>query len=396
MIIAPKTRGFICTTSHPDGCAAHVQEQIDYVKSQPALDVERAPKKVLVIGSSTGYGLSSRIVPAFGGGADTLGIFFEKPPTDRKTASAGFYNSTAFEAAAHEAGLYAKSINGDAFSNELKQQAIDIIKRDLGQVDFVVYSLASPRRTDPDTGEVYSSCLKPIGQNYTSKNLNSDKKEVTEITIEGASDEEIAQTVKVMGGEDWELWMNALSEAGVLADGARTVAYSYIGPELTWPIYKEGTIGRAKIHLEESAARLNEKFGAGSAVVSVNKAVVTQASAAIPVVPLYISLLFKDMKERGLHEDTTEQIQRLFAEHFCSADGPTLDEGGRIRIDDWEMRDEVQKSVAEAWQQVNTENLEELGDFEGYQQGFLKLFGFGLAGVDYDAEADPMRELAEV
>lgn len=396
MIIEPKTRGFICVTSHPDGCEAHVREQIDYVKSQPRLDAACAPKKVLVLGSSTGYGLSSRIVPALGGGAATLGVFFEKPPTDRKTASPGFYNSSAFETAAGEDGLYAKSINGDAFSNEVKQQAIDVIKRDLGQVDMVIYSLASPRRTDPDTGEVYSSCLKPIGRSYTSKNLNSDKKEVTEITIDGASDEEIAQTIKVMGGEDWEMWMTALSDAGVLAEGARTVAYSYIGPELTWPIYKDGTIGRAKIHLEESAARLNEKFGVGSAVVSVNKAVVTQASAAIPVVPLYISLLFKDMKQRGIHEDTTEQIQRLFADHFCSADGPTLDEAGRIRIDDWEMRDEVQSAVGESWQQVTTENLEQLGDFEGYQRGFLKLFGFGLDGVDYAAEADPMRELAEV
>ena len=396
MIIEPKTRGFICTTAHPDGCEANVREQSAYVKSQPALDPERAPKKVLVVGSSTGYGLSSRIVPAFSGGADTLGIFFEKPPTDRKTASAGFYNSTAFEAAAAEAGLYAKSINGDAFSNELKQQAIDIIKRDLGQVDMVVYSLASPRRTDPNTGEVYSSCLKPIGQSYTNKNLNTDKKEVTEITLDGASEEEIANTVKVMGGEDWEMWINALSDAGVLAGGARTVAYSYIGPELTWPIYKDGTIGRAKIDLEQSAARLNEKFGAGSAVVSVNKAVVTQASSAIPVVPLYISLLFKDMKQRGLHEGTTEQIQRLFADHFCSADGPTLDEGGRIRIDDWEMRDDVQSTVGEAWDKVDNDNFDELGDFEGYQKDFLKLFGFGLDGVDYTAEADPIRELAEV
>lgn len=395
MIIEPKTRGFICTTSHPDGCEANVREQIAYVKSQPALDPERAPKKVLVVGSSTGYGLSSRIVPAFSGGADTLGIFFEKPPTERKTASAGFYNSTAFEAAAAEAGLYAKSINGDAFSNELKQQAIEIIKRDLGQVDMVVYSLASPRRTDPNTGEVYSSCLKPIGQSYTNKNLNTDKKEVTEITLDGASDEEIANTIKVMGGEDWEMWINALSDAGVLADGARTVAYSYIGPELTWPIYKEGTIGRAKIDLEQSAARLNEKFGAGSAVVSVNKAVVTQASSAIPVVPLYISLLFKDMKPRGLHEGTTEQIQRLFADHLCSAEGPTLDEDGRIRIDDWEMRADVQAAVGAAWEKVDNDNFDELGDFEGYRKDFLKLFGFGLDGVDYAAEADPMRALAE-
>lgn len=391
MIVQPKIRGFICTTAHPEGCAAHVKEQIAYAKSQPPL--VNAPKKVLVIGSSTGYGLSSRIVPAFSGGAATMGVFFEKPGAEGKTGSTGWYNSVAFEEAARAEGLYARSFNGDAFSKEIKAEVIEAIRADLGQVDFVVYSLASPRRTDPDTGETYKSCLKPIGQSYTAKNLNTDKKVVEPVTLEPASLEDIVHTVKVMGGEDWELWLNALAEAGVLAPGARTVAYSYIGPSLTWPIYRDGTIGRAKSHLEDSAARLNEKFGAGSAYVSVNKAVVTQASSAIPVVPLYISLLFKDMKQRGLHEGCIEQIQRLFQDHFCASEGPQVDEGGRIRIDDWEMREDVQSAVGQVWDQVTTENLDELGDFAGYQAEFLKLFGFGLTGVDYSLDTEPVRAM---
>lgn len=392
MIIQPKIRGFICTTSHPEGCAANVREQIEVVRANGEID--HGPKKVLVIGASTGYGLSSRIVPAFACGAATLGVFFEKPGTERKTGSAGWYNSTGFEAAAEEAGLYARSLNGDAFSHELKQQTIDTIKADLGQVDLVVYSLASPRRTDPDNGEVYRSCLKPIGQSYTNKNLNTDKAEIEEVTLDPANEEEIEQTTKVMGGEDWELWMSALSDAGVLAEGVKTVAYSYIGPELTWPIYKDGTIGRAKIHLEESAARLNQAHGAGSAYVSVNKAVVTQASSAIPVVPLYISILFKEMKARGIHEGCIEQIYRLFADHLYSASGPTVDDAGRIRVDDLEMGSEVQQAVGKVWDEVSTENLSDLTDFQGYQAEFLRLFGFGLEGVDYEAETDPIRELA--
>jgi enoyl-[acyl-carrier protein] reductase/trans-2-enoyl-CoA reductase (NAD+) len=391
MIIKPKTRGFICTTAHPDGCAAHVQQQIDVAKAAPAL--KNPPKNVLVIGSSTGYGLASRIVPAFSGGANTLGIFFEKPPTDRKTASAGWYNTAAFEAAAKAEGLYARSLNGDAFSDELKAQAIAEIKSAMDQVDCVIYSLASPRRVDPKDGTVYKSCLKPIGDTYTQKNVNTDKAEVTEIAIEPADEDEIAQTVKVMGGEDWELWIDALSEAGVLAEGATTVAYSYIGPELTWAVYKDGTIGRAKIHLEESCARIAEKLSAtgGRSFVSVNKAVVTQASSAIPVVPLYISILFKKMKEEGTHEDCIQQIQRLFADHLDAE--PTLDEAGRIRVDDWEMREAIQAHVAEIWPEITTENLRELSDFDSYQSNFLKLFGFGLPGVDYEAEADPMRDV---
>jgi len=391
MIIAPKVRGFICITAHPDGCAAHVQEQIDYVKSKGPL--QNAPKRVLVVGSSTGYGLASRIVSAFGGGASTVGVFFEKEPTDKKTASAGWYNTAAFEEAATKEGLYAKSFNGDAFSNEMKQQVIAAIKADLGQVDMIVYSLASPRRVDPNTGEIYKSVLKPTGETFTNKNLNTDKKEIETVSIEPANEDEIAQTIKVMGGEDWQLWIDALAEAGALAEGFKTVAYSYIGPELTWAIYTDGTIGRAKLHLEDTAKAMNARFGTGTAVVSVNKALVTQASSAIPVVPLYISLLYKVMKEKGLHEGCIEQIHRLFADHYGAANGPQLDDKGRIRIDDWEMREDVQAEVAKVWPAVTTETIDEVSDFAGYQQEFYRLFGFGLKGVDYDAEAEPLRPI---
>lgn len=389
MIISPKIRGFICTTAHPEGCAAHVQEQIDYVKSKPAL--ANCPKRVLVVGSSTGYGLASRIVPAFGGGAKTIGVFFEREGTEGKTATAGWYNSAAFENAAAKEGLYARSFNGDAFSTEMKTQVIDAIKADLGQVDMIIYSLASPRRTDPVTGEVYKSVLKPTGVTYTNKNLNTDKKEIETVTIEPASEDEIAQTVKVMGGEDWKLWIDAMQEAGVLAEGFKTVAYSYIGPELTWAIYTDGTIGRAKLHLEETAKEMNSSFGAGTAVVSVNKALVTQASSAIPVVPLYISILYKIMKAKGLHEGCIEQIHRLFADHYGADGGPRLDDKGRIRIDDWEMRPEVQAEIESIWAGVTTETIDDVSDFEGYQKEFYRLFGFGLSGVDYAAESDPVR-----
>ncbi len=391
MIISPKIRGFICTTAHPEGCAAHVQQQIDYVKSKPRL--ENAPKRVLVLGSSTGYGLASRIVPSFGGGASTIGVFFEREGTESKPASAGWYNSAAFEEAASRDGLYARSFNGDAFSDAMKHDVIAAIKNDLGQIDMVVYSLASPRRTDPATGEVYKSVLKPTGETYTNKNLNTDKKQVESITIEPASEEEIAHTVKVMGGEDWQLWIDAMAAAGVLADGFRTVAYSYIGPELTWAIYTDGTIGRAKQHLESTAAQLNAKFGAKTAIVSVNKALVTQASSAIPVVPLYISILYKVMKARGLHEGCIEQITRLFADHYGAQSGPTLDDSGRVRIDDWEMRPEVQAEVARVWETVTTESLDDETDFAGYQQEFYRLFGFGLPAIDYAAETNPVRAI---
>ncbi|NLT69858.1 MAG: trans-2-enoyl-CoA reductase family protein [Verrucomicrobiaceae bacterium] len=394
MIITPKIRGFICTTAHPEGCAANVRSQIYHVKAQPALT--NPPMKVLVIGASTGYGLASRIVPAFGGGAATIGVFFEKPGTETKTGSAGWYNSVAFEEAAAEAGLYAKSFNGDAFSREMKDEVIAAIRADLDDVDCIVYSLASPRRTDPTDGETYKSVLKPIGAPYTQKNVNTDTGVVNTVSIETASDDEIAHTVKVMGGEDWELWIDALAGAGVLADGFHTVAYSYIGPDLTYPIYTNGTIGRAKEHLEESAARMNARFGDATAYVSVNKALVTQASSAIPVVPLYISLLYKVMKEKDLHEGTIEQIQRLFSDHLASGNAPAVDERGRIRIDDWEMSEPVQEAVAAAWEKVTTENLSELSDFSGYKKEFLRLFGFGLEGVDYEKDTNTERSLPSI
>jgi len=394
MIITPKIRGFICTTSHPEGCAAHVQQQIDYVQAQPPL--KNPPKRVLVVGASTGYGLASRIVPAFGGGAATLGVFFEKEPTEKKSASAGWYNSAAFEEAAAAAGLYAKSFNGDAFSHEMKKLVIAAIQADLGQIDMIVYSLASPRRVDPDTGEIYKSCLKPTGETFTNKNLNTDKKEIESVTIEPANEDEIAQTVRVMGGEDWKLWIDALADAGVLAEGFKTVAYNYIGPEVTWAIYTDGTIGRAKLHLEKTAEDMNTRFGDKTALVSVNKALVTQASSAIPVVPLYISLLYKVMKSKGLHEGCIEQIQRLFADHYDASNGPTLDDKGRVRIDDWEMRADVQAEVAKVWNEVTTENLDALADFAGYRQEFHRLFGFGLPGIDYDAEVDPQRKIPSI
>ena len=387
MIVSPKIRGFICTTAHPEGCAKHVEEQISVVEDRG--EIVGGPKKVLVIGSSTGYGLSSRIAAAFGSKAATVGVFFERPGTEDKCATAGWYNTVAFEREAAAAGLYARSFNGDAFSDEVKQEVIAAIKEDLGQVDLVVYSLASPRRTDPKTGEVYKSVLKPIGEVYTNKTLNTGSGAVEEVTIPPAEGDDIDQTVKVMGGEDWEMWIDAMLKAGVLAEEVQTVAYSYIGPEVTWPIYKNGTIGKAKEDVERAQAALDKKLApiSGKAWVSVNKALVTQASSAIPVVPLYISLLYKAMKAAGNHEDTIEQMDRLLRERLYNGK-PQPDAAGRIRIDDWEMSPEIQTLVGGRWEQVNTGNLNELADFQGYQAGFLRLFGFGLEGVDYAAETD--------
>lgn len=388
MIVAPKIRGFICTTAHPTGCAKHIADQIAVVKSRGP--IANGPKKVLVVGSSTGYGLSSRIAAAFGSGAATMGVFFEKPGEAERCGTAGWYNSAAFENEAKAAGLYARSFNGDAFSDAMKATVIEAIKADLGQVDCVIYSLASPRRTHPKTGEVFKSVLKPIGSaSYTNKNLNTGNGVVNEVTIDPANEDEIAQTVAVMGGEDWEMWIDALQSAGVLAEGVQTVAYSYIGPEVTWPIYKNGTIGRAKEDLERVQRVLDGKLASlkGKAWVSVNKALVTQASSAIPVVPLYISLLYKAMKAEGTHEDCIEQMDRLFRERLYNGN-PQPDEAGRIRVDDWEMKPALQELVGKRWAEVNTENLAELGDFEGYQTSFLRLFGFGLEGVDYNAEVD--------
>jgi enoyl-[acyl-carrier protein] reductase/trans-2-enoyl-CoA reductase (NAD+) len=387
MIIAPKIRGFICTTAHPDGCAKHIAEQIAVVKNRGL--IENGPKRVLVLGSSTGYGLSSRIAAAFGANAATIGVAFERPGSVDSTATAGWYNTRAFELEAKAAGLYARSFNGDAFSDDVKKEVIAAVKADLGQVDLVIYSLASPRRTDPKTGEVYKSVLKPVGESYTNKNLNTTTGVVNEITIEPAANDDVAQTVAVMGGQDWEMWTDALLEAGVLAEGVQTVAYSYIGPSMTWPIYKNGTIGKAKEDLERVQRVLDAKLAPirGKAWVSVNKALVTQASSAIPVVPLYISLLYQVMKDEGTHEDTIEQMDRMLRERLYNGN-PQPDDAGRIRVDDWEMTPQVQEIVAERWEKVNTENFQEFGDFAGYQSSFLRLFGFGLAGVDYAADTD--------
>lgn len=394
MIIKPKFRGFICTTAHPEGCAQNVKEQIAYVKSQGKVE---GPRNVLVIGASTGYGLASRIVATFGAGAKTIGVFFEKEAAGSRTATAGWYNTAAFEQAAHEEGYYATSINGDAFSNEIKQQTIEKIRNDLGEVDLVVYSLASPKRVHPDTGELFSSVIKPVGEAYTNKTVDFHSAEVNEVTIEPATEEEIEQTIAVMGGDDWERWMKALKEAGVLAEGVVTVAYSYIGPQITHSIYREGTIGRAKDDLEATAEKLTHLLEeeAGQAYVSVNKALVTQSSSAIPVVPLYISLLFKVMKEKGLHEGTIEQMYRLFAQRLYtgSAADLSLDEQNRIRIDDWEMKEEVQDAVAKLWNQVETGNIRDISDIEAFRQDFFRLFGFEFPQIDYNEEVDAERSI---
>lgn len=389
MIIKPKVRGFVCVTAHPDGCAAHIQEWINYVKAQAPIN--DGPKKVLVIGSSTGYGLASRITAAFGSGASTLGVFFDRPSEEGRPATPGWYNTIAFTKAAREAGLYAKNIMGDAFSDDIKRQVLETIKADLGQVDLVVYSLASPRRTHPKTGATHRSCLKPVGAPYTNKTVDTDKGIVSEITIDPASPEEVADTVAVMGGEDWEMWMDALAAAGLLAPGAQSVAYSYIGPEVTWAIYKNGTIGMAKNDLERAAKAIDAKLKAtgGRAFISVNKALVTQASSAIPVVPLYISILYKIMKEAGTHEGCIEQMHRLFATQMYNGRTPQFDEAGRARVDDWEMRPEIQAAVSKIWPGVTTENLATETDIAGYRSEFLKLFGFGVDGVDYEADTEP-------
>jgi enoyl-[acyl-carrier protein] reductase / trans-2-enoyl-CoA reductase (NAD+) len=390
MIIKPKVRGFVCVTAHPQGCAAHVHEWIDYVKAHAP--IKHGPKKVLVLGASTGYGLASRITAAFGSGAATLGVFFERPSEEGRPATPGWYNTIGFTHAAHAAGLYARNINGDAFSNEIKQQTLAAIRADLGQVDLVVYSLASPRRTHPKTGATHRSVLKPVGAPYTNKTVDTDKGIVSSVTIEPANEQEIADTIAVMGGEDWEMWMNALSEAKLLAPGAQAVAYSYIGPDVTWAIYKNGTIGLAKNDLERAAKNIDSLLklnGGGRAFISVNKALVTQASSAIPVVPLYISILYKVMKAAGTHEGCIEQLYRLFATQMYNDHTPQFDEAGRVRIDDWEMRPEIQNAVRDIWPRVTTENLAAETDIAGYRTEFLKLFGFGLPAVNYEQDTEP-------
>ena len=388
-------RGFICLTAHPDGCAQNVKNQIEYVKSKGKIN---GAKKVLVIGASTGFGLASRITSAFACDAATIGVFFEKEPAPGKTATPGWYNTAAFEDEASKAGLYAKSINGDAFSNEIKEQTIDLIKKDLGQVDLVIYSLASPVRTHPVTGVTHRSVLKPIGQTFSNKTVDFHTGIVSQVSIEPANQDDIDNTVVVMGGEDWKMWMEAMKNAGVLADGAMTLAYSYIGPEVTEAVYRKGTIGRAKDHLEATAFEITNDLNTigGKAFVSVNKALVTQASSAIPVIPLYISLLYKTMKEKGLHEGCIEQMQRLFAERLYTSNEIPLDDKGRIRIDDWEMRDDVQDVVKELWKIAETDNLPTIGDLAGYKNDFLNLFGFGFEEVDYQKDANEMKMISSI
>lgn len=384
MIIKPKFRGFICTTAHPTGCEEYVKKQVEYASNRK---LATGPKNVLVIGASTGYGLASRIVSTFSGGAATIGVFYEKMASDNRTATAGWYNSAAFEKFANEKGYYAKSINGDAFSDDIKNQTIEMIKKDLGKIDLIVYSVATARRTDPRTGITYTSALKTIGKAYTSKTVNFHTGEVSQVSLEPANEDEIAQTVTVMGGEDWEMWMEALEQANVLADGVITLAYSYIGPEMTRSIYREGTIGKAKDHLEATALKLTKQLSKinGKAFVSVNKALVTQASAAIPVVPLYISLLYRVMKEKGIHEGCIEQMYRLFAERIYSENIP-VDESKRIRLDDLELRPDIQAEVEKYWNIIDTNNIESISDIVGYRQEFFNLFGFGYPEVDYNRD----------
>jgi len=396
MVIQPKIRGFICTNAHPVGCAEHVKEQIEYVKSLGP--VAHGPKNVLVIGASTGYGLASRITAAFGSGAKTLGIFFEKEPSENKTASAGWYNTAAFEQAADAEGLWNKHLNGDAFTDELKAQAIDIIRSEMGKIDLVVYSLAAPRRKDPVTGEVFSSVLKPIGQSYTARTLNTSKREIEEVSVEPANADEIHHTVKVMGGEDWERWLDQLNAAGVLATDCQTVAYTYIGKELTWPIYGKATIGKAKEDLDRAAAAITAKLAdkKGKAYVASLKALVTQASSAIPIMPLYISLLYRVMKAEGTHEGCIEQINGLFRQGLYS-DAPIMDDAGRLRMDGKELSDHIQQAVKDLWGQVTTDSIDTLTDYKGYHNEFLRLFGFGYGHVDYDADVTaqvPLRNIA--
>lgn len=388
MIIEPKVRGFICTSAHPSGCFQLVKKQVDYVRKKGKFE---GIKNALIIGSSTGYGLASRIVAAFACNAKTIGVFFEKPPSEKRTATAGWYNTAAFEKMAHSQDLYAKSINGDAFSHEIKQQTIELIKEDLKTIDLLVYSLASPRRVHPDTGAIYSSVLKPIGRSYSNKTVDPIKEEVKEITIEPANQEEIDNTIAVMGGDDWKLWVELLKKENLFSEGATTLAYTYIGPELTHPIYKNGTIGKAKDHLYETANILNNEMKKinGQALISVNKAIVTQASSAIPVVPLYISLLYKIMKEKGTHEGAIEQIYRMFHDKIFVNDKPMVDEKNRIRVDDLEMESDVQEKIAQLWEKVTTENLRSLTDIEGYREEFYHLFGFKFDEVNYDADVNP-------
>ncbi len=396
MIVKPRIRGFICTTAHPTGCKASVDGQVDYVRGAGAISAGEL-NNVLVLGCSAGYGLACRIVSAFGCGANTLGVSFEKLPEGNRTASAGWYNNIAFEDAAQAEGLYAKTLDGDAFADEMRTRVIETINRDLvqagkGKIDLVVYSLASPVRQHPKTGTLHRSAIKPLGEALDIKSVHVDRGEVIQVNLEPATPEETADTVAVMGGEDWEFWMDALQDADVLAPGCRTVAFTYIGTELTWPIYWEGTLGQAKLDLDRASRAISGKLAGlgGEARVAVLKAIVSQASSAIPVVPLYVALLFKVMKEQGIHEDIISHIHRLFATQLKQGSELRLDEDGRIRMDDVELSEAVQQEVQRRWPLVDSSNLDELGDLSGFREDFLKIFGFGFAGVDYDADVDPV------
>ncbi|MDH4573815.1 enoyl-ACP reductase FabV [Salinicola acroporae] len=393
MIIKPKVRGFICTTTHPLGCERNVLEQIETTRANLSGD-QAGPRNVLVIGASSGYGLAARITAAFGYGADTLGVFFEKPATESKPGTAGWYNSAAFDKFAKAEGLYSKSINGDAFSHEVRDKAIELIREDMGQIDLVVYSLASPVRKLPDSGELKRSSLKPIGETYTATAIDTNKDAIIQASVEPATEQEVADTIEVMGGQDWELWMDALDKAGVLAPGAKSVAFSYIGTDITWPIYWHGALGKAKEDLDRAAGEIDARLKAsgGGANVAVLKSVVTQASAAIPVMPLYISMVYKVMKEQGVHEGTIDQLNRLFGERLYADGEPEVDEAGRLRLDDWELRDDIQQACKDLWPQVTSDNLFALTDYAGYKHEFLKLFGFERDDVDYEADVDPKVE----
>ncbi|MGM0673573.1 MAG: enoyl-ACP reductase FabV [Spirochaetota bacterium] len=387
MVIKPMIRNNICVNAHPEGSRLYVNKLAEYVRSQPGI---RGPKNVLVIGSSAGYGLATRTVAALGAGANTLGVAFEKPATAKRPATPGWYMTEELERIVGNEGLYAESLIGDAFSHQMKQDAIAKIRENMGTVDLVIYSLASGVRIDPDTGETVRSVLKPIGAAYHSRSLDPFKEELTDVSIEPATQEEIDATVTVMGGEDWQLWVDALLEADVLADGVTTIAYSYIGSDFTRPIYRDGTIGRAKDHLERTAGELTSKLSSkgGGARISVNKAVVTRASAVIPVVPLYMTILFRVMKEKGLHELPIQQMYRLFAERLAMGTNMPVDGEGRIRLDDWELREDVQAEVRQAWDGVEAQNLAELADLEEYRNEFLHMHGFGFDEIDYEKDVE--------
>ena len=391
MIIRPRVRGFVCVTTHPTGCTRNVEAQIAHAKANP---IANPPRSVLVLGSSTSYGLGTRIALGFGGRAATFGVFFDRPPKARKTGTAGWYNTAAFEEAAAKAGLQSTCHNGDAFSHEAKERVVAALK-DFPPVDCVVNSLAAPRRTHPDTGQRFTSVLKPIGEAYQSRTLNTDRAEVTDVQLDAATQDEVDSTVAVMGGEDWRMWMDALRDGGVLAPACRTFAYSYIGPELTWPIYRDGAIGQAKADLHRTADELHAELSrsGGGAHIAIMKAVVTQASAAIPVVPLYMSILFKIMKEKGDHEGPMEQAQRLYGTKVYGDAGIRADENRFIRLDDLEMKPETQAAVMRAWDSISTETLRTSSDFDGYRSAFLRLFGFDVPGVDYGADVDTMVEI---